>query len=545
MAIIKAIAPPTRKEFPLQSIEVPNTKGPGQTAKWLDQAGELGRVTLPELFESGLAQANDLPFLGHRAVLTTEPTVTFAPEYTWQTYAEVDKRRRAVGSALESYFKSGKLQKGSDFEAVGIWAVNRPEWQITDLACQAYNKVSVALYDTLGPDAVEYAINHSEVRVIFCSSDHIQALLDNAAVCPVLKMMVSFDPLDVNTKKKYAEAGKQNGIDLKEYREVEEDGEKNFSEPIKATLDQVALICYSSGTTGTPKGAVLTHKNLATAVLGYIHGLPSMPERPIMFSYLPLAHIYGRCFELCITAIGGRIGYYTGNPLNLLSDAQALKPHLFPAVPRALKRIYMGAMLNARAPGIKDKPSYLFRRAVATKLANLHSTGSTRHALWDRVVFKKIQAVLGGQVHCISSGAAPINAAISFVGCEVLEGYALTEACAFGTRTWSDDDAGATGTIGGAAVFEEIKLVDVPELGYTSDDKPNPRGELCFKGDNVFSGYYKDEKQTAEAIDKDGWFHTGDVAELDECGTFKIIDRVKNIMKLSQGEYVALQKLEN
>ncbi|KAG9034957.1 hypothetical protein FS837_002076 [Tulasnella sp. UAMH 9824] len=361
-------------------------------------------------------------------------------------------------------------------------------------------------------------------------------------------MIVSFDPLDVDAKKKYVDAGKEKGIDVKELKEVEEDGEKNASEPIKATLDQVALICYSSGTTGTPKGAVLTHKNLATAAMGHIHGLPSMPNNPTMFSYLPLAHIYGRCFELCIAAIGGRVGYYTGNPLNLLSDVQALKPHLFPAVPRVLNRIYMGAMVNARAPGIKG---FLFRRAVATKLANLHATGSTRHGLWDKVVFKKVQAVLGGQVTCICSGSAPINAAvmdflkISFVGTEVLEGYGLTETCAFGTRTWSDDDATATGTIGGAAVFEEFKLVDVPELGYTSEDKPNARGELCFKGDNVFSRYYKDDKQTAEAIDKDGWFHTGDVAELDERGRFKIIDRVKNIMKLSQGEYVALEKLEN
>lgn len=104
-------------------------------------------------------------------------------------------------------------------------------------------------------------------------------------------------------------------------------------------------------------------------------------------------------------------------------------------------------------------------------------------------LFFQVQTVLGGQVHCISSGAAPINAAvmdflkISFVGCEVLEGYALTETCAFGTRTWSDDDAGATGTIGGAAVFEELKLVDVPELGYASEDKPNPRGEVSLSAE--------------------------------------------------------------
>ncbi|KIO20763.1 hypothetical protein M407DRAFT_29608 [Tulasnella calospora MUT 4182] len=340
-------------------------------------------------------------------VLTTEPAVTFAPEYTWKTYAEVDKRRRAVGSALESYFKSGKLQKGHDFKAVGMWAVSRPEWQITDLACQAYNKVGVAPYDTPGPNAADYFINHSEISLIFCTSNHIPALIDNAAACPELKLIVSFDPFDVDLKKKYVEAGS------------------------------------------------------------------------------------------------------------------------------------------------------LFRRAVATKLANLHANGSTRHRLWDKIVFKKVQAVLGGQVRCITSGSVPINVAvmdflkISFVGCEVVEGYGLTETCAFGTRTWSDDDATATGTVGGAAVFEEFKLVDVSELGYTSEDKPNPRRELCFKGDNVFSRYYKgrlkvptaiqetpltegftpsftDEKLTAEAIDKDGWFHTGD-----------------NIIKLSQGEYVALEKLES
>jgi len=203
-------------------------------------------------------------------------------------------------------------------------------------------------------------------------------------------------------------------------------------------------------------------------------------------------------------------------------------------------------MQAAKAPGVKG---FLFRRAVSTKLANLEASGCLTHKLWDALVFKKIQAILGGRVMAISSGGAPvIGDTMNFMkiafACDVVEGFGLTETCAVGTRTWPDDPSALSGTIGGPAHVNEIKLIDVPDLNYMSTDI-FPRGEICIRGDNVFQRYYKDESKTAEVLDSEGWLHSGDVAELDSVGRFRIIDRIKNIVKLQQGEYVALEKIEN
>ncbi|KAG9007923.1 hypothetical protein FRB94_013870 [Tulasnella sp. JGI-2019a] len=551
MSMITTVPARSCKEFSERSVEMPGTKAPGQTghyrnAQWNDMKGVLGRWTLPEMFESGLRHSRDKPCLGHRKIFSTEP-MKWEAEYTWETYHEVDLRRQAMGSAIHGLFKSGRFPAGSDFEGVGIWSINRPKWQIVDLACAAYNKVTVALYDTLGPGAVEYVINHSKLPVVFCGgAKQISSLLASSDNCPCLKIIVSFDPLDATTKAALVETGREKGVEIKEFSELEADGSNNLMSPIKATFDQLAVVCYTSGTTGNPKGVMVTHWNMASAVLGHLHGLPELPVNFAMISYLPLAHIYGRLTELFTLSLGGRIGYYTGNPLNLLSDVQSLKPHYFPSVPRVLNRIYGNVMAHTRAPGLKG---LLFRWALSSKLYYLKQSGSVKHALWDAIIFKKVQAVLGGDVLFISSGSAPISSEVmDFLqiafGCEVMEGYALTETCAAVTRNRSDDQQG-TGTVGGVAFVNEVKLIDVPELGYRATDTPNPRGEMCIRGDNVFSRYYKDEKSTAEAIDADGWFHTGDISEVDSAGRFKIIDRVKNIMKLSQGEYVALEKVTN
>jgi len=152
-------------------------------------------------------------------------------------------------------------------------------------------------------------------------------------------------------------------------------------------------------------------------------------------------------------------------------------------------------------------------------------------------------------VNMVVSGSAPISPDVMdflkiALSCEVIEGYGMTENCAVATRNWPNDPT-SSGTVGPPQPACEIKLVDVPAMNYTSEDQPNPRGEILLRGVQCFTTYYKDEKNTKETVDDEGWIHTGDVGEIDHCGRLKIIDRVKNIMKLAQGEYVALEKIEN
>ncbi|KAF9228645.1 long-chain-fatty-acid-CoA ligase [Gyrodon lividus] len=545
---VKTIPLPENFDSNNQSVAVPGTKRPGQTAHYRNAFYGLIDVntpgilkTLPDIFDNGYNINPDDRLLGHRPVISTQP-LKFGP-YVWQTYRQVDVRRRRIGSSLHSLFQSGEL-KAEDMETVGIWSQNRPEWQLVEFALHAYGKVGVSLYDTLGKDSVEYIINHAQLSIIFTTADHIPALLKMSSKIPVLKMIVSFDPLDKQVRNALSSWGETAGIQLKELSEIETYGEANLIDPLPASVDQVASLCYTSGTTSHPKGAILTHGNLATSAYSNMYGI-KYPPNSCLLSYLPLAHIYERVVELTTVAVGGCIGFFTGDPLRLLEDAQFLKPHFFPSVPRVLNRVYQSAMAAGNVPGIKGA---LFRMAVKTKLDQLHATGINTHPIWDRLVFRKIRAVLGGNLLLVSTGSAPISAeVIDFLKiaffCEVTEGYGMTENCGTCTHTFEGDPS-CGGTIGPPQPINELKLVDVPSMNYTSEDKPNPRGELCVRGMNCFVAYYKDEKTTRETL-KDGWIHTGDVAELDSHGRFKIIDRVKNIMKLAQGEYVALEKVEN
>lgn len=541
---------PAEVPYHRQAAEVPGTKKPGQTGIYhnaifgfinKDTPGSF--QTVDEIFKCGLKGGRDRKMLGHRPLISTSP-LKFANYYVWQTYGEVDLRRRWIGSALVKLFSSGQLG-GGEFETVGIWSQNRPEWQVIDIALQSYKKVGVSLYDTLGKDAVEYIINHSHLTTIFTTADHIPALLKLAPSIPIVKLIVSIDPLPTQAWNIMLQWSQTVGVQLKKLSEIEELGRANLMEPIPATPEQLTSICYTSGTTSNPKGVLLTHRNMAIATQSNLYGL-LLPEDGSLLSFLPLAHIYERVTEFVCIAMGASIGYFSGDPLRLMEDAQILKPAMIPAVPRVFNRIYQGAMAAGDVPGLKGA---LFRYAVQTKLYWLRETGTVTHALWDRLVFRKVKAVLGGQMETMICGSAPINKdVLDFLKiamcCNILEGYGLTETCATTTRAIPDDPT-AGGTVGPPQPANEIKLIDVPAMNYTSEDKPFPRGELCIRGDNCFAVYYKDEKNTQETVDAEGWLHTGDVAAIDDCGRVKIIDRVKNIMKLSQGEYVALEKIEN
>ncbi|KIY93248.1 hypothetical protein MNEG_14715 [Monoraphidium neglectum] len=193
----------------------------------------------------------------------------------------------------------------------------------------------------------------------------------------------------------------------------------------------------------------------------------------------------------------------------------------------------------------------LFEKAYASKKAALEAgdlSGGRWAPLWDRLVFSKIRAKLGGQVKYLTSGASPISAEVmQFLRicfcCAVLEGYGMTETSCTISITRQDDPT--IGHVGAPLPCCEVKLADIPEMNYTRSDKPYPRGEVCVRGPTIFKGYYKDDAQTRDVVDAQGWLHTGDVGMWLPGGRLKIIDRKKNIFKLAQGEYVAPEKIEN
>jgi long-chain acyl-CoA synthetase len=243
---------------------------------------------------------------------------------------------------------------------------------------------------------------------------------------------------------------------------------------------------------------------------------------------------------------GSRIGFFTGNILTLLEDVQALKPTIFMAVPRLLNKIY--AKINAGVQATGGLKESLFRSAMEKKLVNLRTNCVYTHGVYDKIVFKKIRAIIGGNVRTLITGSAPVSKDIlDFLKCAfsapIREGYGQTEVCGAATVTKGDDPV--SGHVGGPIGCIKIRLRDVPEMGYTAKDIPNPRGEVQFYGPSLFKGYYKDPERTREAFDEDGWLCSGDVGEVFEDGTIKIVDRAKNIFKLSQGEYIAPEKLEN
>ncbi|KAG0207909.1 hypothetical protein BGX28_000993 [Mortierella sp. GBA30] len=553
---------PLFKNFNLdkQSIEVPGTRQPGATGHYrhagyadalvtnIRDAPQLS--TLYDIWQNSVTKYGNNEFLGHRPFNTVAQTYG---GYTWETYRQINQRVNAFGSGImhlnEVILGNEQLNRWS----LGIWSHGRPEWFITEMSCNCYNLISVALYDTLGPDAVEYIVNHADIQIVVSSANHIASLLENADKLPKLKAIVSMDALHDTVPVPGATSaaqvlrawGAEKGIKVYDFNEIESLGAEFPRKHMPPSADEVASLCYTSGTTGQPKGAMLTHRNFVATIGTNREGMV-FTEDDVLISFLPLAHIMGRVVDACSMYGGGRIGYFRGDILLLLEDVAELRPTFFPAVPRLLNRIYAKLVASTiEAPGLVGA---LARRGVATKLANLAAGKGYNHALWDRLLFNKVKMALGGRVQVILTGSAPIaKEVLSFLriafGCVVLEGYGSTEGMATATITMPDEYI--PGHIGCPRAGCELKLVDVPEMNYHSTDQPFPRGEIWIRGDTVFKGYFKDEKNTRETIDSEGWLATGDIGFVDNRGCFTIIDRKKNIFKLAQGEYIAPEKIEN
>ena len=305
------------------------------------------------------------------------------------------------------------------------------------------------------------------------------------------------------------------------------------------------MFCYTSGTTGDPKGAKMAHSGFVAVQHLHHHAGIHFDNDDVSISYLPLAHIFEQCNLVFSIATGYAHGFYSGDPLKLLEDIAELKPTFFVTVPRILNRVY-GKIVD----GVNQKggvAKWLFNKALTDKTYYMNQGQGFTHKFYDKAVFKKVRDIFGGNIKYLITASAPISGEVlSFfkvaLGIHVYEVYGQTESNGPITATSPHDPS--TGHVGGLIPTNIVRLRDVVEMGYLATDNP-PRGEIQFRGTNIFKGYFKNPEKTAEAISEDGWVSTGDVAIVFPNGSIKIVDRAKNIFKLCQGEYIAPEKLEN
>ncbi|CAF4520865.1 unnamed protein product, partial [Rotaria sp. Silwood2] len=302
-------------------------------------------------------------------------------------------------------------------------------------------------------------------------------------------------------------------------------------------------IYYTSGTTGLPKGAMLTHKNIVSMVQTATELLrPILNESETLISYLSLVHAYEQVVELYCLCNGFKIGYYLGD-ISLLSDDMAhLKPTLMPSVPRLLNRMY--DTIQATIRQLQSSQQHLSTTVLSAKESDANTDPVAHQKALNALLIQQVQKSIGGRVKLIWTGAAPLSPTVlQFLrhasGAHVIEGYGQTECCGLSTCQLLGDPS--VGHVGVPAHCNMIKLVDVSDMQYFSKDNV---GEICIKGPNVFKGYYRDEEKTREVIDREGWLHTGDIGKWTETGQLQIIDRKKRMFKLSQGEYIAPERIE-
>uniref|UniRef100_A0A803W0Q2 Long-chain-fatty-acid--CoA ligase n=1 Tax=Ficedula albicollis TaxID=59894 RepID=A0A803W0Q2_FICAL len=464
----------------------------------------------------------------------------FFSMYFFLSKFQVAERAEALGSGL--------LQQGCKpctKQFIGVFAQNRPEWIISELACYTYSMVVVPLYDTLGPGAIRYIVNTADISTVICDKpEKARILLDHVErrETPGLRSIILMDPFE----KELTERGKRCGVCIQTMQEVEVSLlSLSFYCFFPPRPEDLSIVCFTSGTTGNPKGAMLTHGNVVADFSGFLKVTEKVifpRQDDVLISFLPLAHMFERVIQSVVYCHGGRIGFFQGDIRLLSDDMKALRPTIFPVVPRLLNRMYDKIFSQADT----SLKRWILEFAARRKKAEVRNGIIRNDSLWDKLFFNKIQASLGGCVRMIVTGAAPASPTVlgflrAALGCQVYEGYGQTECTAGCTFTTPGD--WTSGHVGAPLPCNLIRLKDVEELNYFAS---KGEGEvICVKGPNVFKGYLKDKERTAEALDQEGWLHTGDIGKWLPNGTLKIIDRKKHIFKLAQGEYIAPEKIEN
>lgn len=478
-----------------------------------------------------------------------------ADEYTWFTHEQVDSMVEKVAHGL--------LMKGvKKGDRVAILMETRYEWFLASQACFRIGATLCTLYSTLGMDSIVIALNELQSTHMVTSGeflskiDSLKSRLDHLNTIIVTENIVNNETEEWSVKS----IEKMNLISLTSF--FDDNAPQFEGEYERPDEDTIALIMYTSGSTGAPKGVMMSHRSLLAGIMVICRSCGNVLQimdknntgEKMFISFLPLAHIFQFIGDMSFLNLGFAYGY--ASPSTLLSvspglakgtvcDVQLLKPHYMPCVPILIDRIKMKIESTMQAKGLRDYFHFLLdykqkwnRLGKATPLV-------------DRFVISKIQAAFGGNLRGMVVGGAPLSPEsktfMTKAGFCIMEAYAATESVGFGVMDIPRSQCSTLG-IGYPMCGAYIKLVDWSEGGYLVSDSPNPRGEIHIGSPSISLGYFKQPDKTAdEYYEADGlrWWRSGDIAEMMSDGSLKVIDRKKDLIKLSRGEYVSLGRIES
>ena len=486
--------------------------------------------TLYELFMRGVRISPNKPCCGWR----------MGPDlpYIWITYNQVLERSKRVGSGLITL---GAKPDPSQF--VGILAGNRIEWVLVQQACNCYSMVTVP-FPNSNAESMKNIIQLCELKIIIVETiSTVKEMLTFVMNMHFfLHLIVVMDKLDDES----INLGRDYNLKVIEFSTLEFVGKLYTKEIVPPKVDDLFTITFTSGTTDIPKGIMLTHRNLAVCISSmyafYKETGVNMNANEVIISCFPTSNAVEVTAEFLLFGVGGRVGFYSGDQAKLLNDAKVLKPTMLPLPPQFIDRFYKLTMAKIHRSPLK---SYLFRNAMKAKMTLLYRGIIATNTIWDYIVFRDIKNEFGGKVKYVYSGGAPVTAdSLNFLRCalgvKVFFIYGLTEVST--TVCISHPFDAYHGSVGPPLPCSIIKLADAPEQKYFVK---NGCGEICVKGGNVFAGYFKNEALTSAVIDKDGWFHTGDIGTWLKNGSLKIIDRRGNIFALSNGKQIASERIES
>ncbi|HYV07711.1 MAG TPA: long-chain fatty acid--CoA ligase [Blastocatellia bacterium] len=476
--------------------------------------------TLNELFNGAVDRFRDSEFL------------RFKRDGEWKSLAFGEVARRVRELALGLY--SVGLMGG---DRVAIWSENRPEWNIADLASLAIGAVDVPIYSTQSLSQVEYILGDSGARAIFVSSSFLnEAVAINTRV-PSLEFVFAFDDI--------GEPGHNEGVITG--GELVNKGRALFGEQPSlyeslwrgAKPDDLATLLYTSGTTGDPKGVMLTHKNLTANALNTFHWMDLEGKRDLALSYLPFSHVFERG-AFYLYAHAGTVVAYAESIDTVAKNLLEVRPTVMTSVPRMFEKIYAKITERGLGSGFPKKQIFLWSLDVGREWAAKKNRGerlgarlNLKHKIADALVFKKWREVMGGRIRVFISGGAALAPEIGYLfsaaGLEILQGYGLTETSP--SISCNTEARNRIGSVGPAMDGVSVRIAE--------------DGEILVKGDTVMKGYYNRPAENVEAFTSDGWFRTGDIGEMDADGFLTITDRKKDLIKTSGGKYIAPQRVEN